>query len=146
MTRRLNGNITRVQIPPGSHRLQARSADGNSASFPLVVEDGTQSADVALFPLRAIAGRIVQTDADPAGRSISLEHMQVKLEPGGVLAESEPDGTFAFPATPVTPYARLHIVADSLPDGLTLGDDAPVDATPLILTVTTKINIHRKSF
>ena len=146
LVRRLENDSASVAITPGPHRVQARSPDGMRASLPNSVDEKTARVDATLLPVRAIAGRVVQTDVDPAGRKVSLEHIQVELEPGDLIVETEPDGTFVFPATPTAAGARVSIVRDSLPDGLEIGDDAPADAPKLELDVKTKIKIHHKKF
>jgi hypothetical protein len=142
----VDANVQRVLIAPGAHRIQARSLDGMQESLPITLDDNVSQANVELLPVRTVAGRVVQTDADPAGRKISLEHIAVRLEPGDLLVETDADGTFVFPAGPTAPNARVSIVRETLPDMLTVGDDAPADAVPLQLSVRTRVKIHHKKF
>jgi hypothetical protein len=146
LTRRVDAGTSLTAIAPGIHRLQLRSFDGTHASLTQTVDDTTTRADVALLPVRPIAGQIVQTDADPAGRKISLEHLQVRLDPGDLIVETGADGSFVFPPSPVADGARVSIVRESLPDELSLGDDAPASSLPLHLDVRTKIKVHHKKF
>ncbi|MBC5816036.1 MAG: hypothetical protein GIW97_05790, partial [Candidatus Eremiobacteraeota bacterium] len=146
LARRIDGGVSTIAIEPGSHHIQARTQDGTFMSLPATIQDDSTSVDLAMLPVRTIAGRVVQSDADPAGRKISLEHIQIKLEPGGILAETAADGSFEIAAGPVAPNARISIDKDSLPDGLSVGDDAPADAVPLVLSVKTRIKVHRKKF
>ena len=143
---RIDERSHQLSVAPGSHRLQVRTADESRASLPVMIDDKSTRVDAAMEPVVRIAGRVVQADADPAGRRTSLEHITVKLEPGDLSVETDADGAFAFPASPVFPGARVSIVKDSLPPGLELGDDAPAEAGPVRLTVTTRVKVHRKTF
>jgi len=143
---RIDASVDGISIAAGRHLVQARSANGNFASLPAAVDERTTTVDVALLPVRQIVGRVVQVDADPAGRTVVLAHIQIRLEPGDQLVETEADGSFIFPPTPVAPNARIAIVASSLPDDLRAGDDAAVAVLPLILGVKTRVKVHRTTF
>lgn|GEM_PF-6242353 len=146
LARRIDAGVSSIAIEPGSHHIQARTPDGASMSLPATIGDESTSVDLAMVSVRTIAGRIVQSDADPAGRKISLENIQIRLEPGGIRAETAADGSFEIPAGPVAPHARISIDKDSLPEGLSAGDDAAADAVPLVLSVRTRVKVHRKKF
>ena len=146
LERRIDAVVMSIGVTAGNHRVQARSIDGAYASLPAAIDDSTMTVDLALLPVRQIAGRVVELNADPAGRKIQLDHIQIELEPGDVLTETEVDGTFIFPATPTAPNARVAIVMESLPKDLTVGDDAPANAVPLTLSVKTRVKVHRKIF
>ena len=146
LIRRIDAGVTKVAIPAGSRRVQARTADGNFASLAVDIDETVKSADVALLPLRQTVGRVIVAEADEAGRKLPLDHIQIVLEPGGVLAETQPDGSFIFPPTPTAANARVSIVVQSLPPGLSAGDDKPADALPLSLSVKTAVKVHRKIF
>ena len=120
---------SRVQMPGGVHAFSVESTDGKLASLPLQTTGVTQEADISLWPLREISGRLViKAPAAVVPRDLSLSDVQIVLLPSGMVTRADAGGHFSFGVQPFVAGATLGFLAESLPPGL--GDGT---TTPLVL-------------
>ncbi len=120
---------THLDVPAGPHTVAAETLDGRRASPAVPLSGTTRSLELALWPVRELAGRIaVNAPAAVVPRDLSLAGVTVVLAPGGAVAVAGADGRFTFGAQPVPPGATLRLGEDGLPAGLGGGD--PVAVAP----------------
>lgn len=136
-----------IAIPDGTHRLSVQSIDDACASEPLDVDGGQKSVSAQLYPVRAIAGRILVDDPQDFVQPPELDSITVSAHPGGAMGATDASGAFALPAAPVPPDATVEIEADSLPDELIA--DGPVaipPSGPVVIHVRAKRRIEKLHF
>jgi hypothetical protein len=128
-----------ILIPDGSHTLIVTTRDYQRSSLPLAVRGGMPSVAVQLYPVRSISGRIAVSDPEDFVRPPELDGIEVQLIPGTAATSTDAGGSFHLPPAAVTPGAQLHIVDESLPEGLSAGDAATVkDGTVTVFVHATR--------
>jgi hypothetical protein len=138
-----------ITLARGPHDIYAETLDGasGSPSRHLTLTEAT-SANLTLFPERIIRGRIRFTGT-PAEipPDASLAGIKLRIEPGGIVAESDAGGNFLFPRQPLDPHAILAVDPDTLPRGMDAPE--PIDVgqtdTPLDLPIAPR-RIERQVF
>ena len=130
-TEALSTGTTRVPIPSGNHYVSVQSGDGSLASPEQRVVDGNPvTLTFPLWPVRTIRGKLsipknVLSVLQPAP---SLAGITLILQPGNVTAQTDEDGSYAFPSQALSPDTTIAIDRSTLPDGLAAPDPQSISS------------------
>lgn len=116
----LTGNPMRLPIPSGSHYVSLQSADGTLGSPEEKVVDGTPAAiTVPLWPIRHVSGTLrFAHEGLPAGSALPpASGITVIVQPEGIVAQTDENGAFDFPAQALDPDSSIVLDETTLPPG-----------------------------
>jgi hypothetical protein len=146
--RRFRGSRTTVEVARGPHAFAVRSDDGRLGSPDVTVAESApgDAVELVLWPQRAVRGRVVAADPRSLGPELSLAGIVVTVEPGGLTAQTDADGTFVFARQPFAPEATLGIDPSSLPRELRAPARAPLAEDDNRLVLSSALRIERQTF
>jgi hypothetical protein len=147
--RRFSGAGTTVAVTRGTHVFGLRSDDGTLGSPDTSAEVGAadDAVDLVLWPERAVRGRVAAPDVAGLEAEGGLAGIVVTLEPGGLTAQTDADGTFVFPRQPVAPEATIGIDPSSLPRELRAPEREPLaQGDDVRLLLGPALRIERQAF
>lgn len=145
---RFDGTTTTVDVPHGAHTFAVESVSGDAGSPDVAtnVEAAGDTVTLALWPERAITGRVV-VDRDAAvPPDFTLAGIAIAIDPGGLTTETSADGTFVFPKQPVAPNATIAVDAGTLPRSLRADAPVPLAAGSITLALHPGMLIETKTF
>jgi hypothetical protein len=146
--RRFSGARTTVEVARGAHAFAVRSGDGRLGSPDATVTVGAAGDPVELvvWPERAVRGRVVAADTRSLGADFSLAGITVTIEPGGLTAQTDADGTFVFARRPFGPETSIGIDPSSLPRELRAPAREPLAEGDIRLELDPALRIERQTF
>lgn len=146
----MTGNAIRVPIPTGNHYVSLQSADGTLGSPEEKVVDGTPAAiTVPLWPIVHVSGALRFSRAGtPAGSDLPAPSgITVIVQPEGIVAQTDENGAFDFPAQALDPNSTIVIDETTIPPGFAApaATKIPANGTVSIVLKSSK-NIQKVIF
>lgn len=145
---RFDGPATAVDVTPGAHTFAVEAVSGDAGS-PDVVSNVAAAGDtvaLALWPERAVIGRVVLDPTANVPPEVTLAGIAVVIEPGDLSAETAADGTFVFAKQPIAPGATIAVDAGTLPRSLRAADPLALATGDVALVLRPGMLVETKVF
>jgi hypothetical protein len=133
-------------VTRGAHVFAVETLDGayGSADTSARIDAPGDPVTLALYPERAVSGRVVLADPHSVDEDFSFAGIVVTI--GNAATETNADGSFAFGKQPIAPDAMLAVDQGSLPRELRAPDPAPVRDGELILVLHPALHVEHRTF
>ncbi len=138
-----------LKIPRGSHYLSVQSADKLLATQAVRVTDvGPKSVALQLWPFRTVKGGVQVEGATAVnGAQTPLGAITVRLQPGDYVAQTDANGNFEFPPTPLAPNTTISVDSDTVSSDLAAGEAQPLPADgPVIVLLHPSKKLEKVTF
>ncbi|HEY0613379.1 MAG TPA: stalk domain-containing protein [Candidatus Elarobacter sp.] len=146
---RFAGAATSIDVTRGPHTFAVEAIGGEAASpdVTTTVEAAGDTVALALWPMRAVSGRVVLERGVVVPAGFTPAAISVVIQPGNLSADVAADGTFVFPKQPVAPDATIAVDAGTLPRTLRAAVAVPLASRDeVVLLLRAGMLLETKAF